>query len=163
MRARSADVEATRTSFVARADKLRHRLRAVRHRKPTAQAVRKQGGSSGERPAGVRMVREPVAERRDDTKTILLSGSAGCSLRTMPRLTPRAEAPIFCPMPQKPKDYVRKHLEERGVDPNTLSGDMIKALNAFSEEEYETKVIDQLGAALMSDPLPTHQKISAVH
>ena len=69
-------------------------------------------------------------------------------------------------MPQKPKDYVRKHLEERGVDPDSLSPGMIKALNAFSQDEYETtKVIDQLGAALMneSDPLPTHQKISAVH
>jgi hypothetical protein len=67
-------------------------------------------------------------------------------------------------MPQELKDYVRRHLEKRGVDPDTLSGDMIKALNAFSQDEYEkTKVIDQLGAALMSDPLPTHQKISAVH
>jgi hypothetical protein len=67
-------------------------------------------------------------------------------------------------MPQKPKDYVRKHLVERGVDPETLSPDMIKALNAFSQDEYETtKVIDQLGAALMSDPLPTHEKLSAVH
>ena len=68
-------------------------------------------------------------------------------------------------MPQKPKDYVKNHLVERGVDPDTLSPDMIKALNAFSREEYETtKVIDQLGAALMSDDPPaTHQKISAVH
>ena len=69
-------------------------------------------------------------------------------------------------MPQELKGYVRRHLEKRGVDPGTLSPGMIKALNAFSQDEYETtKVIDQLGAALMneSDPLPTHQKISAVH
>jgi hypothetical protein len=68
-------------------------------------------------------------------------------------------------MPQKPKDYVRKHLVEREVDPDSLSDDMIKALNAFSQDEYEkTKVIDQLGAALMSDDPPaTHQKLTAVH
>jgi hypothetical protein len=84
-------------------------------------------------------------------------------MRTMPVDTTGRSYDIG-PMPQKPKDYVKKHLEERGVDPDTLSGDMIKALNAFSQDEYEnTKVIDQLGAALMSDPLPPHQKISAVH
>ena len=67
-------------------------------------------------------------------------------------------------MPKRPKDYVMKHLEDRGVDPATLSDDMIDALNAFSRKEYEeTKLVDTLGAALTSDPLPPSQKISAVH
>ena len=67
-------------------------------------------------------------------------------------------------MPKRPKDYVKKHLEDRGVDPKTLSDAMIDALNAFSKKEYEeTKLVDNLGAALTSDPLPPSQKISAVH
>ena len=67
-------------------------------------------------------------------------------------------------MPKRPKDYVKKHLEDRGVDPATLSDDMIDALNAFSRKEYEeTKLVDTLGAALTNDPLPPSQKISAVH
>lgn len=67
-------------------------------------------------------------------------------------------------MPKTPKDYVKKHLEERGVDWTTLSDAMIDALNGFSKKEYEeTKLVDNLGAALTSDPLPPSQKISAVH
>ena len=64
----------------------------------------------------------------------------------------------------EPKDYVKRHLEKRDVNHETLSAALIDALNAFSQEEYEqTKVMDQLGAALESDPLPPHKKISAVH
>jgi hypothetical protein len=66
-------------------------------------------------------------------------------------------------MAKEPKEYVRKHLvEKRHVDPNTLSEPLIKALNAFSEEEFR-RLVDNLGVALTSDPLQPDQKISAVH
>jgi hypothetical protein len=66
-------------------------------------------------------------------------------------------------MATEPKEYVRKHLvEKRHVEPKTLSDDLIKALNAFTEEEF-TRLVDNLGAALENDPLPAHKKISAVH
>jgi hypothetical protein len=67
------------------------------------------------------------------------------------------------PKPE-PKDYVKRHLAKQKVDPDSLSKAMIEALNAFSEDEYEnTKVMDKLGDALLKDPLPPDQKISAVH
>lgn len=67
------------------------------------------------------------------------------------------------PKPE-PNDYVRRHLKKQKIDPDTLSNALIEALNAFSQVEYEnTKVMDQLGDALLKDPLPPDQKISAVH
>ena len=66
--------------------------------------------------------------------------------------------------PKVPKDYVKQHLIERGVNTDSLSPDLIEALNGFSRDEYKTtKVMDQLGAALMSDPNPTDKKLSALH
>ena len=65
-------------------------------------------------------------------------------------------------MAKEPKDYVREHLDKRGIDPATLSDKVIDKFNLFSKGEL--KKADELGAALMADPsLDDHKRISAVH
>ena len=62
----------------------------------------------------------------------------------------------------QPDDHVKKHLEKRGIDPATLSDDVIKKFNKFSEGELQKA--DDLGAALMADAsVANDTKISAVH
>ena len=46
----------------------------------------------------------------------------------------------------QPDDHVKKHLENRRIDPATLSDDVIKKFNKFSEGEL--KKADDLGAFL---------------
>lgn len=65
-------------------------------------------------------------------------------------------------MAKEPKDYVREHLEKRGIDPATLPDDVIETFNTFSRGEL--KKADDLGAALMdAGTVDPQQKISAVH
>ncbi len=65
-------------------------------------------------------------------------------------------------MAKEPKDYVREHLDKRGIDPATLPDDVIETFNAFSRGEL--KKADDLGAALMdAGSVDPQQKISAVH
>ena len=62
----------------------------------------------------------------------------------------------------QPDDHVKKHLEKRGIDPATLSDDVIKKFNKFSEGELQKA--DDLGAALMADgSVDNSMKVSAVH
>jgi hypothetical protein len=65
-------------------------------------------------------------------------------------------------MAKQPKDYVKEHLDKRGINPDSLSDDVIDAFNALSRGEL--KKADDLGAALMADaPVDNSIKISAVH
>ena len=65
-------------------------------------------------------------------------------------------------MAKEPKEHVKKHLEKRGINPGSLSDDVIDAFNAMSDDEL--KKADDLGAALMDDPsLNDNKRISAVH
>lgn len=62
----------------------------------------------------------------------------------------------------QPNDDVKEHLRKRGIDPATLSEDVIKKFNAFGKGEL--KKVDELGDALMADnPVDNPTKISAVH
>jgi hypothetical protein len=62
----------------------------------------------------------------------------------------------------QPDDHVKKHLEDRGIDPATLSDEVITKFNAFSKGEL--KKADELGAALMADAsVDNSMKVSAVH
>jgi len=65
-------------------------------------------------------------------------------------------------MAKVPKDYVKEHLDKRGINPATLSDDVIDKFNAFSKGEL--KKADELGDALMTDAsVDNSTKISAVH
>ena len=65
-------------------------------------------------------------------------------------------------MAKQPKDYVKEHLDKRGIDPASLPDDVIEAFNALSRGEL--KKADDLGAALMADAsVDSQTKISAVH
>jgi hypothetical protein len=64
-------------------------------------------------------------------------------------------------MAKKPNHHVKEHLNKRHIDPETLSHDVIDALNAFSEDELD--MVDKLGAALTRDPIQPDIKVSAVH
>jgi hypothetical protein len=65
-------------------------------------------------------------------------------------------------MAKEPKEHVKKHLEERGINPATLSDDVIEKFNKFSEGEL--KKVDELGTALMADDsIDDAKMISAVH
>ena len=62
----------------------------------------------------------------------------------------------------QPNDDVKEHLRKRGIDPASLSDDVIKKFNAFGKGEL--KKVDELGDALMKDdPVNNPTKISAVH
>jgi hypothetical protein len=62
----------------------------------------------------------------------------------------------------QPNEDVKEHLQKRGIDPATLSDDVIDKFNKFSKGEL--KKADDLGAALMADAsVPDSKKISAVH
>jgi hypothetical protein len=62
----------------------------------------------------------------------------------------------------QPTEDVKEHLKERGIDPATLSKDVIEKFNKFSKGEL--KKADDLGAALMADASVDNSiKISAVH
>jgi hypothetical protein len=62
----------------------------------------------------------------------------------------------------KPNDDVKAHLQKRGINPATLPGPVIDALNAFSPGEL--KKVDKLGEALTAAATPScDQKLSAVH
>ena len=62
----------------------------------------------------------------------------------------------------QPNQDVKEHLQKRGIDPSTLSDDVIDKFNKFSKGEL--KKADDLGAALMDDPsVSDNKKISAVH
>lgn len=62
----------------------------------------------------------------------------------------------------QPTDDVRDHLKERGIDPASLSDDVIEKFNVFGKGEL--KKLDNLGKALMADaPVDNPTKISAVH
>ena len=62
---------------------------------------------------------------------------------------------------EEPKPWVKKHLDERGVDWGKLKPKTQRALNAFSEPEI-TKLND-LGKALKDDDVATNVRVSAVH
>ena len=65
-------------------------------------------------------------------------------------------------MAKQPKDYVKEHLDKRGIDPASLPDDVIEAFNALSRGEL--KKADDLGTALMADAsVDNNTKISAVH
>jgi len=65
-------------------------------------------------------------------------------------------------MAKQPKDYVKEHLDKRGIDPASLPDDVIEAFNALSRGEL--KKADDLGTALMdAGSLDNQMKISAVH
>jgi len=65
-------------------------------------------------------------------------------------------------MAKQPKDYVKEHLDKRGIDPASLPDDVIDAFNALSRGEL--KKADDLGTALMADAsVDNNTKISAVH
>jgi len=65
-------------------------------------------------------------------------------------------------MAKQPKDYVKEHLDKRGIDPASLPDDVIEAFNARSRGEL--KKADDLGTALMdAGSLDNQMKISAVH
>jgi len=62
----------------------------------------------------------------------------------------------------QPNDDVKEHLKKRGIDPETLSEDVIKKFNAFGKGEL--KKADELGDALMADSsVDNATKISAIH
>jgi hypothetical protein len=62
----------------------------------------------------------------------------------------------------QPTDDVKEHLKKRGIDPESLSDDVIKKFNAFGKGEL--KKVDDLGDALMQDDsVANPTKISAVH
>ena len=62
----------------------------------------------------------------------------------------------------QPTDDVKEHLKERGIDPASLSNDVIEKFNVFGKGEL--KKLDRLGEALMADdPVDNQTKISAVH
>ena len=65
-------------------------------------------------------------------------------------------------MAKQPKDYVKEHLDKRGIDPASLPDDVIDAFNAMSRGEL--KKADDLGTKLMdAGSLDNGMKISAVH
>jgi hypothetical protein len=65
-------------------------------------------------------------------------------------------------MAKQPKDYVKEHLDKRGIDPASLPDDVIDAFNAMSRGEL--KKADDLGTVLMgTGSLDNQTKISAVH
>jgi hypothetical protein len=65
-------------------------------------------------------------------------------------------------MAKQPNADVKEHLEKRGIDPATLSDDVIDKFNKFSKGEL--KKADKLGEALMADDsVDAPMKISAVH
>jgi hypothetical protein len=62
----------------------------------------------------------------------------------------------------QPDEHVKEHLEKRGIDPGTLSDEVIDKFNKFSKGEL--KKADELGDALMADAsVDNSKKISAVH
>ena len=65
-------------------------------------------------------------------------------------------------MAKKPKDHVKKHLDDNGVDPTTLPDGVIDALNAFSETELQK--VDNLGTQLENAKAMTPgSRVSVVH
>jgi hypothetical protein len=65
-------------------------------------------------------------------------------------------------MAKKPKDHVKKHLKDNGVDPATLPDGVIDALNAFSETELQK--VDDLGTQLENaGGMTPGSKVSVVH
>jgi hypothetical protein len=64
-------------------------------------------------------------------------------------------------MPKQPKNHVKKHLDDRQIDPATLPDPVIDALNAFTPEELSK--VDNLGDALMSAGAAVPSKMSVVH
>ena len=61
----------------------------------------------------------------------------------------------------EPTEAVKAHLQKSNVHANELHGEVIKALNKFSETEI-TK-LDNLGTAFEDEHLDTNLRISAVH
>jgi hypothetical protein len=62
----------------------------------------------------------------------------------------------------QPNDDVKEHLKQRGINPDTLSNDVIDKFNKFSKGEL--KKVDDLGTALMADgSVDNATKVSAVH
>jgi hypothetical protein len=62
----------------------------------------------------------------------------------------------------QPTQDVKDHLRDRGIDPESLSDDVIAKFNVFGKGEL--KKVDELGDALMKDAsVDNAKKISAIH